>query len=88
MILKQNPYPGVHAHLNSWLQTPRTKEQPALFPAFHSRHIAYICDFLFLNEILPDNYAALNVEYDPLYGCPLIIRYFMKLDAVSLELLD
>ncbi len=58
--MKTNPYPGVNAHLNSWLQTPGTQDQPALFPTFHSRHIAYICDFL--NEVLPDNYVAFTEQ--------------------------
>lgn len=58
--MKTNPYPGVNTHLNSWLQTLGTKDQPALFPTFHSRYIAHICDFL--NEVLPDNYVAFTEQ--------------------------
>lgn len=58
--MRENPYPGINAHLNSLLQTPGTDDQPAIWPAFHSQHIANITEAL--NEQLPDHYLALNQQ--------------------------
>ncbi len=55
--MRENPYPGVNAHLNSLLQTPGTPEQPSMWPGFHLAHIAHIVDAL--NDQLPDQYVAI-----------------------------
>lgn len=55
--MRENPYPGVNAHLNSLLQTPGDDEQTAIWPSFHSQHIAHIVDAL--NAALPGQYFAL-----------------------------
>jgi|GEM_PF-6416151 len=34
----QNPYHGVNAHLNSWLQTPTTDTTVSLWQNFHAKH--------------------------------------------------
>ncbi len=58
--MRENPYPGINAHLNSLLQTPGTRDQTAIWPSFHSNHIAHIEDVL--NERLPDHYLALGEQ--------------------------
>jgi Protein of unknown function (DUF4058) len=58
--MRENPYPGINAHLNSLLQTPGTREQTAIWPSFHSNHIAHIVDAL--NEGLPSQYLALGEQ--------------------------
>ncbi len=58
--MRDNPYPGINAHLNSLLQTPGTDDQPAVWPAFHSQHIANLTEAL--NAQLPDHYLALNQQ--------------------------
>lgn len=55
--MRENPYPGVNAHLNSLLQTPGTLEQPSMWPGFHLAHIAHIVDAL--NDQLPERYIAI-----------------------------
>jgi hypothetical protein len=50
----------MNAHLNSLLQTPGTDDQPAIWPSFHSLHIAHIVDAL--NEQLPSHYIALSQQ--------------------------
>jgi len=60
MTMRENPYPGINAHLNSLLQTPGSLAQTAIWPSFHSQHIAHIVDFL--NELLPDHYLALGEQ--------------------------
>jgi hypothetical protein len=55
--MRQNPYPGVNAHLNSLLQIPGTPEQPSMFPGFHLAMIAHLVDLL--NELLPERYIAI-----------------------------
>jgi hypothetical protein len=54
--MRENPYPGINAHLNSSLQTPDTDDQPALWHSFHSEHIINIVQTL--NAQLPDHYVA------------------------------
>lgn len=58
--MRENPYPGVNAHLNSLLQTPGTRGQPSLWHSFHARHIGHIADAL--SEQLPDHYLALSEQ--------------------------
>lgn len=58
--MSQNPYSGINAHINSLLQTPGTPGQPAIWPSFHSRHVAHLADFL--NMILPEQYVAHNEQ--------------------------
>jgi hypothetical protein len=58
--MRQNPYRGINAHLNSLLQQSGTSEQPALWSSFHGRHIAYICDAL--NDLLPSHYIAFSEQ--------------------------
>jgi hypothetical protein len=56
MNLRDNPYPGINAHLMSFLQTPASPDQPGKWSAFHNRHLSHIADFL--NEQLPPQYIA------------------------------
>lgn len=57
VILMENPYAGVNAHLNSELQTPGSEEEgPAIWHAFHTDHVTHIADFL--NMQLPPRYVA------------------------------
>jgi hypothetical protein len=50
----ENPYPGVNAHLNSWLQ--RADHAP-LWAGFHQSLITCLAEML--NESLPEPYVAL-----------------------------
>lgn len=54
--LRTNPYAGVNAHLQSYLQTPGTEEQPSQYSSFHAHHVNDIARFL--NRVLPNNYVA------------------------------
>ncbi len=51
-----NPYRGINAHLNSFLQTPGSETRTAKWHSFHASHIGHITDFM--NDILPTNYIA------------------------------
>ena len=44
--MRENPYQGINAHLNSMLQTPGNDQQTAIWPAFHGQHIFHIVDAL------------------------------------------
>lgn len=46
-----NPYKGIHAHLNSRLQSP------GMWTPFHQMHITFLVQFL--NRALPDQYRAI-----------------------------
>ncbi|MEM6282788.1 MAG: DUF4058 family protein, partial [Chloroflexota bacterium] len=50
MRSKTNPYPGVNAHLNSYLQAEND------WQSFHAAHIVHLSDAL--NEWLPEGYFA------------------------------
>jgi len=50
---QQNPYRGINAHFNSYLQT----HAESGWRTFHNHHITYITDAL--NEVLPETYYAL-----------------------------
>lgn len=56
--MDDNPYPGINAHLNSFLQTPGTREEASYWPTFHGQTIVQMV--ITLNLHLPDNYIALN----------------------------
>ncbi|MBC7871919.1 MAG: DUF4058 family protein [Chitinophagaceae bacterium] len=58
--MRENPYQGINAHLNSSLQTRGTEDQPALWHSFHNFHIAQIV--IGLNAQLPDHYIALDEQ--------------------------
>lgn len=58
--MRENPYPGIDAHLNSLLQTPGTPDQPSIWPGFHSQHITHIVDAL--NAQLPSHYLAIGEQ--------------------------
>jgi Protein of unknown function (DUF4058) len=58
--MRNNPYVGINAHLNSMLQTPGVIGQPALWHPFHGRHIARLADALI--EQLPPRYFAINEQ--------------------------
>jgi hypothetical protein len=58
--MRENPYPGINAHLNSLLQTVGRVGQPAIWPAFHSRHVSHIADGL--TESLPQRYIAISEQ--------------------------
>jgi len=51
--LRENPYRGVNAHLQSFLQSPGGG-----WEMFHAAHITHLTDTL--DNILPENYYALN----------------------------
>ncbi|MDZ4766612.1 MAG: DUF4058 family protein [Chloroflexota bacterium] len=66
--MSDNPYRGVNAHLNSLLQTAGTREQPAMWKAFHQFHISQIV--IALNRTLPRHYIAFSeqaLQVDLLY---------------------
>lgn len=56
--MRENPYRGVNAHLNSMLQTPDTDEQTAIWPSFRSAHIGHV--LFALNDYLAEKYIAFN----------------------------
>jgi len=56
--MRNNPYPGINAHLNSLLQTPGSIDQPSMWSGFHSQHITHIGEAL--NDQLPDHYIAMG----------------------------
>jgi hypothetical protein len=56
-MMRENPYAGVNAHLNSALQSAGTIDQPALWHTFHQSFIVNIAESL--NAQLPDQYIAL-----------------------------
>jgi hypothetical protein len=58
--MRENPYPGINAHLNSLLQTPGTDDQPAIWHTFHTQHVANIGEAL--NAQLPDHYIAFSEQ--------------------------
>ncbi len=58
--MRENPYPGLNAHLNSLLQTPGTEDQPSIWHSFHTLHIAHIAEAL--NAQLPDHYIAFSEQ--------------------------
>ncbi len=51
MFSKQNLYPGINAHLNSWLQA-----EPGRWLSFHSDHITFLVSVL--NADLPPGYIV------------------------------
>lgn len=58
--MRENPYAGINAHLNSSLQTAGTIDQPALWHTFHVSHIGYITEAL--TAQLPDQYIAFEEQ--------------------------
>jgi hypothetical protein len=58
--MSENPYRGVNAHLNSLLQTPGRRGQPAIWKPFHQFHISQIV--IGLNRILPRHYIAFSEQ--------------------------
>lgn len=56
--MDENPYPGINAHLNSFLQTPDSKGDFPHWQNFHTQHIAHMVEVL--NALLPDHYVVLN----------------------------
>lgn len=55
--MDENPYPGINAHFNSFLQTPGTRQEESFWPAFHVTHISNISGAL--NAQLPRHYIAM-----------------------------
>lgn len=53
---RQNPYIGVDAHLNSWLQRQGTMDDPSMWPTFHAVFISFLTNAL--DAQLPEQYVA------------------------------
>jgi hypothetical protein len=53
VVNDQNPYPGINAHFNSWLQKPARE---AMWGGFHLSFLVHLADVL--NTVLPEHYVA------------------------------